>query len=100
MGPELIAIPLAYYGSALVGAGLLVAIVVKRTRRAGLVIFALATVAAVLGALTVRPPWELITAGLNFTVVGLGLGVLVTLWKLSSFLWRKARGAREVPTHG
>jgi hypothetical protein len=100
MGPELIFIPIAYYGSAVVGAGLLVGIIAKRSRRFALTILVLAAIAAIGGAATARPYWEIVTAGLNFTLAGLGLGVLVALWKLSSWLWGKAHGGREVAAHG
>ena len=98
MGPELIFVAIAYYGSAVVGTGLLIAIIVKRSRRVGLAIFALAIGAAILGAVTVRPHWELVTAGVNFTVAGLGLGLMVALWKLSTWLLGKAPG--RVTVHG
>lgn len=100
MGPELIAIAIAYYGSAVVGIGLLIAIVIKRSRAIALAILAVAIVAAILGAATTKPHWEMPIAGLLFTLTGLGLGVLVALWKLSSLLWRKARGDHEVAAHG
>jgi hypothetical protein len=100
MGPELILIPIAYYGAALVAAGLLIAIVVKKSRPFGLATFALALVAAGWGALSSLPHWERVTAGLNFTLTGIGLGTFFVVWKFSHWLWKKLRGERGTVAHG
>ena len=100
MGPELILIPIAYYGSAVVALALLIGIIVKRSRRSALIALGVASVAAIWGALSSLPHWEKVTAGLNFTLAGIGVGGLFAVWKMCTWLSKKLRGERDTVAHG
>jgi len=99
MGPELILFPIAYYGSALVGLGLLIGVIVKSSRRLSVVIALLASNVAVWSFLTSPPYWEPVSAGLGFTFAGIFLAVMASVWRMSIWVIRHLRNP-AVPTNG